>query len=324
MEAEWWTNFTSGLVAGLLAPLLGWIFSRIFVRWRNRPGTPPGAPPSPRIGDHSIVTGSVMGPNNSQLNDNRRYETNNVYQYLEREKQARSDSSSSDADWVWIVLAGGIALGIGITYVLYAPLFLAAAIGSSIGVLVSSVLVIRKTRRLLVDWPEGATQTLISAIIAVLGTIVVHILLVTSRRDGISLTSLNQAVIAGLDARETINGVESNVFSEAVLALIAAGQGITDKFGLDGWLFFMMQTAALIIMFEVLILILFRILNWNTFLRFATETTRNRKAIERALGFIEKKWGFLLAAAVGTIFAVLLASQLPFDLAHKDLTLPPM
>lgn len=313
MDAAWMSdfsaNFYSGLAAGLLAPLLIFIVSKLFVRWTARPGLQQTAPASQSAGDHSNQTGIVYGPNNPTINDHRRYETTFVQQYLERESAARPSSSSSEMDGWWIFLAALVGVVIGLLYVLYAPLFVAAAIGMCVSLVVTAVAITYRTKTLLSDWPEGAGQALASVVVAVVGTTFLGVVLLTNQQGNLSLSTLQEVARLGYATELTVTTTPTNPISVFLTKLFAAGSSITAAFGMDGWRFFLGQTGAVVLTFEMLFLVFYRLLEWNTFLRFTTRTTRNRKALQRAMAFPEKKWTILGVTVICVFIAALIGSQ---------------
>lgn len=306
-------NFWSGLAAGLLAPMLILVSSKLFVRWTARPGHPTAAPGSNSATDHSIQTGPVYGSNKSTVNDNRQYTTTLVQQYLEQERPNRSTTKDSEVDNWWILFAGLIGVTIGLLYVLYAPVFIAAAAGMCVSLIITAVVTGRRTKALLADWPEGASQALASVVIAVVGTVYAGIALLNSQKGTINFSTLQAAARLGFDPEPAETAASENAPAIFVAKLMRAGRSITEAFGIDGWYFFFGQTAAVIFIFEVLVLVLYRLLEWNTFLRFATRTTRNRKAFRRAMAFPEKKWTTLVVTLIGVSLAALLGSQWLFN-----------
>ena len=77
-----------------------------------------------------------------------------------------------------------------LTFILYTPFFLSATLGFAIGLFGLTVQVIIRNRSLLNEWPEGATQGIISAIFALLFTGAVWILLASVSRGPLNLGSL--------------------------------------------------------------------------------------------------------------------------------------
>jgi hypothetical protein len=311
---EWWTNFSSGLIAGLVVPLLI-SFSKFMVGWRERPHGSSAV----SAGNYSISAGSIEGNNSFQVNDNRKSKTSNTYNYIEQHYSIRQATASSEDDWGSMILALLLTLGIAMVYVLYAPIFLAVALGLCIGGLIFSLYVVLRSKQIFLDWPEGGTQALLAVVAAAVGTVFVSGALRTGERAGISLEKLTTAAQSGIAENAAVTGVEENLVAQVISVLLAGAGGVSETFGIKGWILLLSQAAAIIIIIQVLILVILKISDWNLLLRFADRSTDNRRVMRRVLRFREGKWSTLFSVLVLSIVACLLTTQMAYSLLENGL-----
>ncbi|WP_272027895.1 hypothetical protein [Kocuria rosea] len=299
-DNSFWLEMTISIVSGLAVALISGLVPRLFGGWSSRKRRNSDSS-SPRQDDHGIQIGSVGGDSYAQTVDRRQFHEYTVNEYISHDRQrsmgGQSNESSENTWW----LLGGMLIALfssAIIFVLYTPAFWSVTIGVSVGLLAGTIGVFIKTRKLIVERVQSGTLTIIAVLFVLAGAVVTWVQINIATVDGYTLREIRSAVTAPLEGRDV------EFFDQFLFAFSA----ISENLGWAGWYFLSFQLLASIVVVFMLIVMIMRVIDWNTYLQFARRTTNNSHTIRRAARFRDKGWGLLLFSIFGSTISALLAS----------------
>ncbi|WP_180814611.1 hypothetical protein [Kocuria flava] len=299
-DNPFWLEIIIGTASGLAVALISWLVPRFFCGWSSRKNRNTESSP-PKQDDHSIQIGSAGRDVYAQTVDRRQFHEHTVNEYINHDHQNninRNSSESSEEIWGrFAVMLIALFLS-AIVFVLYAPVFWAVTIGVSLGLLVGIISVYVRTKKLIVERVQSGTLTILAAAFVLAGAVVTWLLINVSTVEGYTLREIRVAITAPLAGRE------AGIVEQFLFAFSA----ISENLGFAGWYFLSFQLLASIIVVFMLIVLIMRVIDWNTYLQFARRTTTDVRIIKRAARFRDKGWGMLFSSIFGSAIAAFLAS----------------